>query len=368
MSTPPSDGPPGSLVPVHRERQSALAENLHRHGVPRIALVLHQAEGAPSILASGDEVQPEPAVPAHLLRRSRCRAVADRRLISGRNGDASAIWAPASPTASHRRPATGSSRRHELPVGEMRAIGPPGLCGEHRAPAHHPRVHHRHDERREPAVQIRVPPDTLGVALAKELLAGQPRAGRRRRAGTGAPTAVPDRSRRAGPPSPAVPPLIPPRRPEGGHHLGAGGPAAPEVLHDEQRAQVARHRVEPAEGDDPRSVRGRLRVVPLDDVRHPRRLAGDVHVVRPVAHAGIDHRVPVRRERTRGGQHHPRPGDRRRRPSPVGCCPPRGSPPGGSVPRPRPAPPRAFRGAAPRAPSGVRAARAGRARPPSAGR
>ena len=80
---------------------------------------------------------------------------------------------------------------------------------------------------------------------------------------------------------------------------------------DEPGAEVRGHGVEAAARHDARAVGRRARVVPIDQPPHPRRLAGDVDIVRAVRDAGVDQRVAVQRERPRGAQHDARVGGER---------------------------------------------------------
>ena len=77
-------------------------------------------------------------------------------------------------------------------------------------------------------------------------------------------------------------------------------------------AQVRRQRLEPAHLHDLHSRLRGARVVGVDHLAHERDLSGQVHVMRAVGDARLDHRLPVERVGADEVQHHAR----ARRPSP----------------------------------------------------
>ena len=82
-----------------------------------------------------------------------------------------------------------------------------------------------------------------------------------------------------------------------------------DVARHQQRAEIRGDRIEPAARDDARAARRRRRVIAAGDLSHPRRLAGDVDVVRAETHAGVHHRRAIERKRARGAEHDARPCD-----------------------------------------------------------
>src|ERR1700744_1690793 len=68
----------------------------------------------------------------------------------------------------------------------------------------------------------------------------------------------------------------------------------------EPGAEIRGYRVETAAGHDARAVGEGLRVMPVDLLTDPGRLAGDIAVMSPVAHAGINEFCAVETKGSRG--------------------------------------------------------------------
>ena len=172
---------------------------------------------------------------------------------------------------------------------------------QRRAATHHPGVDGPHEERTKPGLKIKVINRChriqIGTGSGHPGRAGVQQEGIGQQFGLTRVHEIEHRRQRAA--------IHAAAQAEAGLHAVTG--LAVLLLHglrDQPRPQVGWHRIKAAKRDDAGAVESRLCMVLPDQAVHPRRLAGDVHIMRAVLDAGRDQRTAIQRERTGRAEHH----------------------------------------------------------------